>query len=126
LAAYRLNIDDLRTTISNLNVNTPKGNFDGPSQSYTINANDQLHSPDEYLDSIIAYRNGQPVQLRDVAAVTGAAENDKLSSWKDSTPAIILEVQRQPSANVISVVDNIKDYFRRSKRLCLDLCRFQC
>ena len=95
LAAYRLNIDDLRTTISNLNVNTPKGNFDGPSQSYTINANDQLHSPDEYLDSIIAYRNGQPVQLRDVAAVTGAAENDKLSSWKDSTPAIILEVQRQ-------------------------------
>jgi multidrug efflux pump len=108
LAAYRLNIDDLRTTISNLNVNTPKGNFDGPSQSYTINANDQLHSPDEYLDSIIAYRNGRPVQLRDVAAVTGAAENDKLSSWKDSTPAIILEVQRQPSANVISVVDNIK------------------
>jgi multidrug efflux pump len=108
LAAYRLNIDDLRTTISNLNVNTPKGNFDGPSQSYTINANDQLHSPDEYLDSIVAYRNGRPVQLRDVAAVTGAAENDKLSSWKDSTPAIILEVQRQPSANVISVVDNIK------------------
>jgi multidrug efflux pump len=108
LAAYGLNIDDLRTTISNLNVNTPKGNFDGPSQSYTINANDQLHSPDEYKDSIVAYRNGRPVQLRDVADVTGAAENDKLGSWKNLTPAIILEVQRQPSANVISVVDNIK------------------
>jgi multidrug efflux pump len=108
LAAYGLNIDDLRTTISNLNVNTPKGNFDGPSQSYTINANDQLHSPDEYMDSIVAYRNGRPVRMHDVADVTEAAENNKLSSWMNSTPAIILEVQRQPSANVISVVDNIK------------------
>jgi multidrug efflux pump len=108
LAAYGLNIDDLRTTISNLNVNTPKGNFDGPSQSYTINANDQLHSPDEYMDSIVAYRNGRPIQLRDVANVADAAENSKLSSWMNSAPAIILEVQRQPSANVISVVDNIK------------------
>src|SRR5580658_5924077 len=108
LASYGLNIDDLRTTISNLNVNTPKGNFDGPSQSYTINANDQLHSPDEYLDSIVAYRNGRPVRMRDVADVTEAAENSKLASWMNLTPAIILEVQRQPSANVISVVDNIK------------------
>ncbi len=108
LAAYGLNIDDLRTTISNLNVNTPKGNFDGPSQSYTINANDQLHSPDEYLDSIVAYKNGRPVRLRDVAEVTEAAENSKLGSWMNLTPAIILEVQRQPSANVISVVDNLK------------------
>jgi multidrug efflux pump len=108
LAAYGLNIDDLRTTISNLNVNTPKGNFDGPSQSYTINANDQLHSPDEYMESIVAYKNGRPVRMRDVADVAEAAENSKLSSWMNSTPAIILEVQRQPSANVISVVDNIK------------------
>ncbi|MBV9489558.1 MAG: efflux RND transporter permease subunit, partial [Verrucomicrobia bacterium] len=105
LAAYGLNIDDLRTTISNLNVNTPKGNFDGPSQSYTINANDQLHDPREYMESIIAYKNGRPVRMRDVAE---AAENSKLGSWMNSTPAIILEVQRQPSANVISVVDNIK------------------
>ena len=108
LAAYGLNIDDLRTTISNLNVNTPKGNFDGPSQSYTINANDQLHNPDEYMESIVAYKNGRPVRMRDVADVTEAAENSKLGSWMNSTPAIILEVQRQPSANVISVVDNIK------------------
>ena len=108
LAAYGLNIDDLRTTISNLNVNTPKGNFDGPSQSYTINANDQLHSPDEYMESIVAYKNGRPVRMRDVANVAEAAENSKLGSWMNSTPAIILEVQRQPSANVISVVDNIK------------------
>jgi multidrug efflux pump len=108
LAAYGLNIDDLRTTISNLNVNTPKGNFDGPSQSYTINANDQLHDPAEYLESIVAYKNGRPVRMRDVANVTEAAENSKLGSWMNTTPAIILEVQRQPSANVISVVDNIK------------------
>jgi len=108
LAAYGLNIDDLRTTISNLNVNTPKGNFDGPSQSYTINANDQLHSPAEYMDSIVAYKNGRPVRMHDVAKVTEAAENSKLGSWMNLTPAIILEVQRQPSANVISVVDNIK------------------
>jgi multidrug efflux pump len=108
LAAYGLNIDDLRTTIGNLNVNTPKGNFDGPSQSYTINANDQLHNPDQYLESIVAYRNGRPVRMEDVADVTEAAENRELGSWMNSTPAIILEVQRQPSANVISVVDNIK------------------
>src|SRR6201998_2660735 len=108
LAAYGLNIDDLRTTISNLNVNTPKGNFDGPSQSYTINANDQLHDPQEYMDSIVSDRNGRPVRMHDVADVTEAAENSKLASWMNLTPAIILEVQRQPSANVISVVDNIK------------------
>ncbi|MBV8275810.1 MAG: multidrug efflux RND transporter permease subunit [Verrucomicrobia bacterium] len=108
LAAYGLNIDDLRTTISNLNVNTPKGNFDGPSQSYTINANDQLHDPQEYMDSIVAYKNGRPVRMRDVADVAETAENTKLGSWVNTTPAIILEVQRQPSANVISVVDNIK------------------
>jgi multidrug efflux pump len=108
LAAYGLNIDDLRTTISNLNVNTPKGNFDGPSQSYTINANDQLHNPDEYLESIVAYKNGRAVRMHDVAEVTEAAENSKLGSWMNTTPAIILEVQRQPSANVISVVDDIK------------------
>src|ERR1700678_3114250 len=109
LAAYGLIIDDLRTTISNLNVNTPKGSFDGPAQSYTINANDQLHDPQEYMDSIIAYKNGRPVRMRDVANVTDTAENTKLGSWVNTTPAIILEVRRQPSANVIGVVDNIKN-----------------
>ncbi len=108
LAAYGLNIDDLRTTLGNLNVNTPKGSFDGPARSYTINANDQLRSPDGYLDSVIAYRNGAPVHLRDVATAVSGAENDRLEAWMNRTPAIILNVQRQPGANVIAVVDSIK------------------
>jgi multidrug efflux pump len=108
LAAYGLNLDDLRTTLGNINVNTPKGNFDGPSQSYTINANDQLQSAQGYLDAVIAYRNGAPVHLRDVATVEDAAENTKLGAWMNTTPAVILNVQRQPGANVIGVVDSIK------------------
>jgi multidrug efflux pump len=108
MAAYGLNLDDLRTTIGNLNVNTPKGNFDGPSQSSTINANDQITDPAEYLHQIVAYKNGAPVRLSDVATVEEGAENDKLGAWADRTPAIILNVQRQPGANVIAVVDAIK------------------
>src|SRR5262249_57997614 len=76
LAAYGLNIDDLRTTISTANVNTPKGSFDGPTRAYTINANDQLQSPDSYEDLVIAYRNGAPVHLSDVATVIDGLEND--------------------------------------------------
>ena len=108
LAAYGLNIDDLRTTVSNANVNTPKGNFDGPSRAYTINANDQLKSADEYKNIIIAYKNGAPVYLRDVAEVADSAENTKLGAWMNRTPAVILNIQRQPGANVIAVVDNIQ------------------
>jgi multidrug efflux pump len=108
LAAYGLNIDDLRTTLGNANVNTPKGNFDGPTQASTINANDQISDPQEYLDLVIAYRNGNPVRLKDVATVVNGAENTKLGAWANSTPAVILNVQRQPGANVIQVVDNIK------------------
>jgi multidrug efflux pump len=108
LAAYGLNIDDLRSTISNANSNAPKGSFDGASRSYTINSNDQIQSPDEYGDIVVAYKNGAPVYLRDVATVTDGAENDKLSSWMNTTPAILLNVQRQPGANVIGVVDSIK------------------
>jgi multidrug efflux pump len=108
LAAYGLNIDDLRTTISNANVNTPKGNFDGPARSYTVNANDQLESADEYRDIVIAYRNGAPVHLSDVAKVVDSAENVKLASWANTTPAILLNIQRQPGANVITVADKIK------------------
>src|ERR1700723_3017782 len=107
LAAYGLNIDDLRTTLGNANVNTPKGNFDGPAQASTINANDQISSPQEYLDLVIAYRNGNPVRLKDVATVVSGAENTKLSAWANTTPAVILNVQRQPGANVIQVVDTI-------------------
>jgi multidrug efflux pump len=108
LAAYGLNVDDLRTTLGNANVNTPKGNFDGPAQASTINANDQISSPQEYLDLVIAYRNGNPVRLKDVATVVSGAENTKLSAWANTTPAVILNVQRQPGANVIQVVDTIK------------------
>jgi multidrug efflux pump len=108
LAAYGLNLDDLRTTLNNINTNTPKGNFDGPSQSYTINANDQLQSADQYRDAVIAYKNGAPVKLSDVATVDDAAENTKLGAWMNTTPAIIVNVQRQPGANVIAVVDSIK------------------
>ena len=108
LAAYGLNIDDLRTTISNANVNTPKGNFDGPLQASTINANDQLHSAADYRDVVVAYKNGAPVMLSNVATVIDGAENTKLGAWANTTPAVILNIQRQPGANVIAVVEGIR------------------
>ena len=108
LAAYGINLDDLRSTISNDNSNAPKGSFDGAEQSYTINANDQLQSAKDYGDIILAYKNGAPVHLSDVATVIQGAENTKLSSWANLKPAILLNVQRQPNANVIAVVDQIK------------------
>ncbi len=108
LAAYGLNIDDLRTTISNANSNAPKGSFDGKTQAYTINANDQLQSAEDYKNIIVAYKNGAPVRLTDVATVAQSAENIKLSSWVNTSPAILLNVQRQPGANVIAVVDSIR------------------
>jgi multidrug efflux pump len=108
LAAYGLNIDDLRTTIGNANVNAPKGTLDGPARSWTLNANDQIESADAYKSIIIAYKNGNPVRLSDVADVKQAAENSYLAGWVNSSPGIILNVQRQPGANVIQVVDRIK------------------
>ena len=108
LAAYGLNIDDLRSTINTANVNTPKGNIDGPTRAYTINANDQLRKASEYNDIVIAYRNGAPVRLSDVAEVVDSAENTKLGAWMNTVPAIILNIQRQPGANVIEVVDRVK------------------
>ncbi len=105
LAAYGLNIDDLRTTIGNANVNTPKGNFDGPMRAYTLNANDQLKSADEYRNLVIAYKDGAPVHLKDVAQIVDSAQNTKLAAWMNDTPAVILNIQRQPGANVIQVVD---------------------
>src|SRR5207237_721457 len=113
LSAYGLNIDDLRTTISNANVNTPKGNFDGPTRAYTINSNDQLKSADEYRNLIVAYKNGAAVRLTDVAEIVDGAENGKLGAWMDTTPAIIVNVRRQPNANVIAVVDGIKQVLPR-------------
>jgi multidrug efflux pump len=108
LAAYGLNIDDLRTTLANANVNTPKGNFDGPNRAYTINANDQIKRPSDYNDLVIAYRNGAPVKLSDVAQAKEGAENTKLAAWMNTDQAIILNIQRQPGANVIEVVDRIQ------------------
>jgi multidrug efflux pump len=108
LAAYGLNIDDLRTTLGNANVNTPKGSFDGPTRAYTINANDQLQSADQYKDLVIAYKNGSPIKLSDVANVVEGAQNDFLAAWMNSEPAVILNIQRQPGANVIEVADRIK------------------
>jgi multidrug efflux pump len=107
LAAYGLNIDDLRTTIGNFNVNIAKGSFDGPQRSYSINANDQLQNADAYRSMVVAYRNGAPVFLSNVAKIIDGAENTKLAAWANSKPAVILNVQRQPGANVISVVDGI-------------------
>src|SRR5205823_9055638 len=103
LAGYGLNIDDLRTTINSANVNTPKGNFDGPSRAYTINANDQLKKASDYNDLVVAYRNGAAVHLSDVAKATEGAENTRLGGWMNSTEAGIMNVQRQPGAELTDV-----------------------
>ncbi|WP_321815300.1 MULTISPECIES: multidrug efflux RND transporter permease subunit [unclassified Paraburkholderia] len=108
LAAYGLNVDDLRTTLTNVNTNAPKGSLDGPHRAWTIDSNDQIEDPEQYLDTVIAYRSGRPVRLRDVAEVVAGAENTQLAAWSNDTPAILLNVQRQPGANVIKVADSIK------------------
>jgi len=108
LAAYGLNIDDLRSLIANVNVSQPKGNIDGPKLDYTINGNDQIQDPEDYLNTVISYQNGAPVLLRDVARVSQAAQNTEQGAWYNSTQAIVLNVQRQPGANVIATVDQIK------------------
>ena len=109
LAAYGLNIDDLRTTISVANQNGPKGTLDGPAQAYTIDTNDQIRDADQYGSIVIAYKNGSPVRLRDVATLEASAENTKLGGWMNLTPALIMNVQRQPGANVVDVVNRIHD-----------------
>ncbi len=109
LAAYGLNIDDLRTTISNANQNGPKGTLDGPSNAYTVNTNDQIRDADDYGAVVIAYKNGAPVRLKDVATLVSGAENAKLGGWMNSTAALIVNVQRQPGANVVDVVDRIQE-----------------
>ena len=86
----------------------PKGNFDGPDLDYTINDNDQIPDPKDYLDTVISYQNGAPVLLRDVATVSQAAQNVEQGAWYNGAPAIVLNVQRQPGANVIATVDQIK------------------
>jgi multidrug efflux pump len=108
LASYGLGLDTLRSAITAANANSAKGSFDGPSRAYTINANDQLVTVPDYRNLIVAYRNGAPVRLDEVAKVVDSAENVKLGAWANMKPAIILNVQRQPGANVIATVDAIK------------------
>jgi len=108
LASYGLNLEDLRSALVAANVNQAKGNFDGPHQSYQIGANDQLLSSSDYAPLIIAYRNGSPVKLTDVATVTDDAENVRQAAWMNDVPAVIVNIQRQPGANIITVVDRIK------------------
>ena len=107
LAAYGLTLADLRNAIAAANVNQPKGTLNGPLRATTINANDQLKSPDEYMELIVTYRNNAPLRLSDVAQAVIAAEDARLAAWADGQPAILLNVQRQPGANVIEVVDRI-------------------
>jgi multidrug efflux pump len=108
LAAYGLGLEDVRTAISNANTNQAKGSFDGPTRASTIDANDQLKSADEYKTMIVSYRNNSPVRLSDVADVVDGAENARLAAWANRSAAVIVNIQRQPGANVIEVVDRIK------------------
>ncbi len=108
LASYGLNLEDLRNAITAANVNQAKGNFDGPHQAFQIGANDQLLSSDDYRKLIVAYRNSSPVRLKDVADITDDIENLRQAAWMNSTPAVIVNIQRQPGANIISVVDRVK------------------
>ncbi|HEV3201458.1 MAG TPA: efflux RND transporter permease subunit, partial [Bryobacteraceae bacterium] len=108
LSSYGLNLEDLRTAIGTASVNQAKGSFDGARQSYTIGANDQLLTSAEFKPLVVAYRNGAPVLLSDVANVIDDAENVKQAAWMNDVPAVILNIQRQPGANIIEVVDRVK------------------
>ena len=108
LSSYGINLEDLRTALTQSSVNAAKGNFDGPHQDYQIDANDQLVTTNDYRNVVVAYRNGAPVMLTDVARIVNGVENKYQSAWMNQTPAVILNVQRQPGANTISVVNSIK------------------
>ncbi|WP_441236053.1 efflux RND transporter permease subunit [Bradyrhizobium sp. 930_D9_N1_4] len=108
LAAYGIAMEDLRAAIANANVSGPKGSLDGAQQSYIIAANDQIAAADAYKPIIIAYRNGSPVTIADVAQIVDGLENDRTGGWYQGTPAVILDIQRQPGANVIDVVSQIR------------------
>ena len=108
LSSYGINLEDLRAALTQASVNAAKGNFDGPRQDYQIDANDQLVTSDDYRKVVVAYRNGAPVMLTDVAGIVNGVENNNQSAWMNQTPAVIVNVQRQPGANTISVVKSIK------------------
>src|SRR5476651_68686 len=108
LNSLGLSLDDLRTSLGTANVNQAKGNIDGKFQAYSIGANDQLQSAEEYRDLVIAYKNGAPIRLSQIASSTQGAENPRQAAWTNSTPSIVLNIQRQPGANVIEVVDRVQ------------------
>jgi multidrug efflux pump len=116
LAAYGLSMADLRTAVSTANVSGPKGSLDGAYQSYSIAANDQITSAEAYLNVIVAYRNNAPVLLKDVATVVDGLENTKVGGWYQGTPAVIIDIQRQPGANVIETVRRLKAELPRLQR----------
>src|SRR5947209_19128762 len=115
LSSYGLTLEDVRTAIVQANVNQAKGSFDGPRQLYAIAANDQLLSSDQYRPLVVAYRNGAPVRLSDVATVIDDVENIKQAAWMNQVPAVIVNIQRQPGANIIAVVDRIKNLLPQLK-----------
>ncbi|MDR3412439.1 MAG: MdtB/MuxB family multidrug efflux RND transporter permease subunit [Formivibrio sp.] len=108
IAAKGLTLDDVRTAIAAQNVFQAKGSFNGPERASTLDANDQLHSAEEYRNLVIAYRNGAPIRLADVATVVDGAENVRLAAWANAAPGIVINIQRQPGANVIETVDRIQ------------------
>src|SRR5271170_5391474 len=108
LSAYGINMEDIRTAVAAANANQAKGSFNGPLQTYQIGANDQLLDSSDYANIVVAYRNNAPVRLSDVANVIDDTENNRQAAWMNTTPAIIVNIQRQPGANIISVVDSIK------------------
>jgi multidrug efflux pump len=108
LSSYGVNLEDVRGALEQTSINRPKGNFDGPHQSYQVGANDQLLTSKEYQSVVVAYRNGAPVKLADVATVIDGVENVKQAAWMNNIPAVIVNIQRQPGANIIEVVDRIK------------------
>jgi len=108
LSSYGLSLEDMRTALTQASVNAAKGNFDGPRQDYQIDANDQITKAEGYKDVVVAYRNGSPVFVKDVANVINGVENSKQAAWINQTPAVILNIQRQPGANTINVVSSIQ------------------
>ena len=116
LAAYGLGMEDLRGAISLANVAGPKGSLDGSQQSYTIASNDQIAAADAYKQVVVAYRNGAPVLLSDVAQVVDGLENTKVGGWFQGVPAVIIDVQRQPGANVIETVKLVLKELPRLQR----------
>ena len=113
LASYGLSLEDVRTALGAANVDQAKGNLNGPRQAFTIQANDQLLSADAYKPLVIAYKNGGPVRLSDVADVVDSAENTMQAAWMNSQPAVILNIQRQPGTNIIGVADRVKNLLPR-------------